>query len=185
MIEIADLRARLSVPVEDQARLTALRDSVVALWERSTGRLWQRQTLVELHRCPTLRNRAVFLQCFPVETVALVEQALAGNEWVALDADDWYFDGRRTVEKNNGYWYRLVRVTYTGGFVATPATGQHGTPSDIREALLLQAVFTYRRNDPDKIALRSEGLQDAQTAYVSADFHPAFKAAIAQHRRKV
>lgn len=187
MIELADLRSRLDVPVADQARLSALRDAVVAQWEAATARPWQRAVdVVELHRCPTLRVRSVYLQRLPVESVSKVEEVLSGNEWNELDAEAWWFDGRRVVEKINSFWHRLVRVTYTGGVVATPADEtQFATPADIREALLVQAVFLSKRNDSTRIALRSEGLEKAQTSFITSESHPLFAAAVRQHRRRV
>lgn len=186
MIALSDLRARLELPASDDVTLVAMRDSLIALWEQETGRPWVREVdHVEILRSGPTR-RALFLQLHPVESITKVEQILGGpDDWEELDAEAYWFDGRRRLEKNSGYWRRLVRVTYTGGVTESASAGQFKTPADVTEALLAQAVFSHRRNAPDKIALRSEGLKDSQTSYLSADLHPLFKTAVRAHRRKV
>lgn len=184
MITLSDLRARIKT--QDEDRLEELRSAVLALWDAKTGRKWQREEgIVELHRCTTMTRRFLVLERRPVEVVTKVEQTLAASEWTELDVDDWFFDGVGTVEKVNGYWYRLARVTYTAGFTAEPAdASQNLTPADIKDALLTQALFLHERNNPEAVALRSNGLENSQTDYLAPDLHPHFKQAALIHRRK-
>ena len=187
LITDAQLRDALDLPASRDQEVSDMRDAVVALWEGATRRLWERRVgYVETFR-PRYNARTLILSLGPVESVATVETADAdGSTFTAL-ASTYYAAGGRSIRLLDGsgfsFWPGQVRVTYTGGFTAEPASGQAETPADIRRVLETQARFMLKRTSDAMIATRSQNFEGGAGVFEQADWHPIFAAVAKRHRR--
>ena len=189
MISLSDLRARLGMPAGDGGDLAAIRADVVAEFERETKRLWERRAnYVETFRLRPSTRTFVLLELWPVETLTKVEESQDGGTWTELVAatPEYVLARDNRLERVGCYFAPWVRVTYTGGYVAAPTGQQKQTPSDIREALLVQANFKHIRNRPGALlATQSQNFEAGAGELLKGDCHPTFTACVAQRKRKV
>ncbi len=195
MIKTTTLRSELGV-IKGRANedtLPRLRNAVIALWESRTNRLWSARTgrTMEFRVTHPLTERALFLDLYPVSAVTSVEQRFApqirqgswtsgasDDDWETVDADNYFLrEDTGQLERFNGHWDGLVRVTWDGGYADDEA------PADIIESLILQAQFMVARWDPSKIAITSQGFEGGSTSFITGDVHPMFKKLSRHYRR--
>lgn len=190
MITISKLRDRLKLPMEQDGTLKDILDALVARWEQETERLWARRaSYVQRFRIDeSKRISDLFLELWPIETITKVEEkTVAASTWTELSAEQYSLldPNRNRLERIGSYWAPMVRVTYTGGYVAEPTGQQVKTPADISEALLIQGEFALIRNGPSMLAKSSENFEGGAGVFLKPDLHPTFAALAAAKRRKV
>lgn len=188
MISLSDLRARLKLVSVEDGDLAGIRAAVVGQFEQETKRLWDRRANhIQVLRSPASTRRTLFLELWPVEAIAKVEESADGGTWTEISASspDYVLARDNRLERVGCYFAPWVRVTYTGGYVHAPTGQQVKTPDAIREALLVQAGFTHARNRGAHISLQSQNFEGGAGVYLKGDFHPTFAACVAQRRRKV
>jgi len=192
MISIAKLRGRLQIPSDQDGEARDILDGLVQLWETKTKRLWTRRVnWVEQFRIDeTKRISTLFLQLWPIETIASVEEkGILDTDWTLLDTTQWVNMRANRIERIGAIWQPMVRITYTGGYVSDPdpnaTPAQNKTPFDIQEALILQAQFIRTRTTPDRIAIKSTRARTSGSEYENQDYHPTFAAMVLEKMRKV
>lgn len=182
MITISQMRSRMNLPPSKDGELETIRAEVIAAWETATGRLWERRVdHVEVIRPRHQAIDTILLELRPVEAVSKVEVRYDGDDWE--ETTDYQVDEHRLIH-TAGYWPDQVRVTYTGGYVATPGTGQATTPADVAMALHLQAHFVQIRMAPERIATKSQNFEGGQGVFEEATHHPYF-AQLARAKRRL
>ncbi len=188
MIALSKLREDLGLPMEQDDKLQAILDGMVASWEDRTKRLWKRRAgYVEYFRF-TKRLYTLFLGLWPVETITKVEvKALAETTWTELTADEFVLVDplRNRVERIGCPWSEQVRITYSGGYTEAPISGQYGTPQDVQDVLILQERFVRQRTTASNLITSSQNFQGGAGVYLRSDFHPLYQAAIEEKKRKV
>lgn len=188
MIPISKLRERLKLPADQDSQYADIKASVVSLWEEETKRLWDRRVgYVEVLRVPPCTRKVLFLGLWPIEVVTKVEERTVDTaDWTEIPSTDWLQTRENRLERLGAFWLPVVRVTYTGGYVAAdPTVGQTKTPADVAEALLVQADFQLRRNRGQHMELRSQNFEGGAGVYETGTLHPFFKRLAAQKVRKV
>lgn len=194
MIAIAKLRKALGLPMEDDGDLQDILDGVVGVWEEETKRLWSRRTgWIQTFRLDeTKRLSSIFLELWPIETITKVEEkSVDAVDWTTLTTTQYIqLESRgNRIERIGAYWAPMVRVTYTGGYVAEPAVGatppQNKTPLDVQEALITQAKFIRARTTADKLINSSQNFEGGAGVHLRPDLHPYFQRLSEQKRRKV
>ena len=170
MITMEELRRALDWPADKDQELADLRESLIGLWDETTGLLWNSRTdHVQQIRVFGAREHSVLLELIPVSSIALVEERFDGDPtWTELDSDYYELQGRRTLVRTDGSRFLAnVRVTYDGGADSVEAV--------IRRALITQAKFEASRVQGADLTLVSKG--DGKGGWkklLSPDLHPSF-----------
>lgn len=194
MISISKLREKLGISTAEDGDLRDILDGMVGLWEEETKRLWSRRAgYVENIRIDTSKRMyTLFLKLWPIETITKVEErALTSTTWTELTADQYLLvdPTRNRLERIGCSWPAMVRVTYTGGYVADPAAGadpaQNKTPLEIQDAMILQEKFKRERNVPGRIMTQSQNFEGGAGVFLRPDLHPLYAELVSHKKRKV
>lgn len=180
MISESELRAEMNLPEGEDFTLASIRSEVVSLFERETGRPWDRRVgHVEIFDPVYVPGRDLLLELWPVETIASVK-TLGRDEstWTTRAASTYMKIGTRTLRSLSGDWPRetAIEVTYTGGVTdAAP---------DIKRALIVQAQFMRQRTASEKLITQSQNFEGGAGVFLKPDLHPLFERAVKQHARR-
>lgn len=198
MITLEDIRAEQAFSPSQEPRVARIIKGTIALWERQSGRLWNRRTsydqLWTLRTPNQRRSSQLFTKLKPIEALTLIEWDLNQDEAQAAmlnpDGDDYQLiaDQGKVIRSDSAPWRYFVKATYDGGYIdghqASPPIGAAVVPDDVLEALIIQVVFSLRRHDGDKVVMAEQAFEAGTARYLSADVHPVFlKAAKARRRR--
>jgi len=172
VLPISALRDRLRLPPDQDASLVSIRDQVIGLFESKTGARWKFEedhveTLYPDHDRLTLLR----VELRPIVELTKVEEMdlFPGATFEEQDLAGVLVIGDRQLRKLSGFWRRVVRLTYDGGW--TDAT----CPAEVREALLLQAAFQQERHSDQKLAVSSTNFEGGSGVYLDAEMHPVFR----------
>ncbi len=170
---------------ESDDQLQFLRDTVVALWESATRRLWDRRTdhvqEINLDERYLQRKRFIYPELYPVETIAVRE--FDDDEDVSLEPDlvagtDYVLRATKGEIKRltrpvfgvtlnrDANWKENVRLTITGGF----GEGGAAVPADVTKALMVQLTFMQQRLTADLVHLSSQSIAAPGAANPAAQF---------------
>lgn len=131
---------------------------------------------------------------YPIVSVTSIKQSIDydfANETAMTEDDDFHSnDEEGTLYKIGGKFIRgdeVIQVVYKGGYVGpngTAAAGETELPDDIREAAILQAVFTLqRRNDVGLTSVSSDGFNISK--FSAMDLLPVVKKTLNKYKRRV
>lgn len=180
MISYPRFRKELGIDADQEEGIVGLREEVLDLWDRVTGRPWRyaASRVDEFFNDDDCGVRTIWLHLWPVVSIASVEVKTgeSDTDWTALTTLDWRLNGNREVRRISRYWELLVRVTYAAGYQDDQA------PEDVLRALVVQARF-LRARVGDKLTVRSENFEGGGGVFEEADLHPYFKATAARYRR--
>lgn len=186
MITLAELSARMKATSLNEAALEQARLAAIALFETKTDRLWNRRTghVFRDEVNSVAKNsdgKALWVPLYPIESIAGTEFYFddeAGAE--AIDPADIVVDlAAGQIRRASGRWRDVVTWIITGGYTDTNA------PADVREALMVQAMFMYARNKPESVAVSALVTpQVGTTSFLKADMHPLFVDAVNTHFRR-
>lgn len=183
MITLSELRERYSPTADEEKFLPKIKDAIVTLWEQQTGLLWSRRVDYVDRLTPAAdRTRAIWTSIGPIESISKVEEKSSYTKtWTELSIDDYEIAGPRRINKINSYWLEHVRITLTGGYTESPASGadpaQFATPAFIKDAIITQAIFLRTRNAIERIHISSQNFEGGQGVFLPGDIHPLFKLA--------
>ena len=179
MITTDQMRRELALPAERESEYSDLKDGVIALWEAETRLLWNARTdhVQEVRVRPQGRTM-LLLELVNVSSVTSVEGKYdTDDDWTDVDEEDYEVEGdRRLVNKDGGWTYDRVRVTYTGGYSAAPA--------DVQRALLVQLKFENQRLGVEKVGLKGQSFQGGTGTFETGTLAPFFEAAAKRRGRK-
>lgn len=189
MISITRLRAALKFPADRDSELELLRDAVISIFEARTHRNWMRRTgYIETRRTLGDTYSLYLGELRPVESVKTVEERLKNDgTWVTLDPASYLLELGliARIEKIGAPFATNVRVTFDGGYTHdTTILTAYITPSDIANALEIQARFIVNRMNDEKIATRSQSFDGVVAALEEADLHPLFNSTVAKYARR-
>lgn len=180
MLSASEVRAALGSNVNLEPQLESIRQGVIALWERRTGRKWklasgQTQTFSALGA----GVQSLWISNGPVSAVTKVEQ-LNDGAWEELSSDSYVLVDTTRIDRTDGLLFEnVVRVTFTGGYDETTC------PYDIKTAMLTQIKFMLARMSGDKVILRTEAFEGGASSFETADLHPYFRAQAQHYTRRV
>lgn len=178
MISVAQMQAFLEYGPDKVPMLTALRDEVIALFEKLSNGLWNARADHVQDELAECQSRVFWLRLLPVTAITSVEtKAIGEATWNLEDPTAYELVRGRELRIASGYWPELVRVTYDGGYDDTTC------PADIRRAILLQMQFTETRNKAGRGIMTQEAVESGSTTYAPADLHETFRLAVRAHRR--
>lgn len=193
MISLSALRRALGLTTEDDALdLESIKSSIVEAWEELTKRKWDRRVdYVETFRQASDRVATLWPSLLPIESISKVEVRTyeTSTDWETLDASEYEIVGE--AEKVQGIrrvtrpWPVFARVTFTGGYTATPSVGQFKTPFLVAEAMLIQARFIRQRTSGENLIVTQRAVGKASSTLEEATFHPYFAKVACDKRRKV
>jgi len=187
MITVAELRAALDTPPEEEGKLLSLRDFLVADFESRTKKIWNSVTgssRLIIRRQVLESSLPIILYAMNVSNLVLTSWSKSETEADAeiLDATDFYSYQKNQaafiIERVSGSWEWFTKATFDAGYTSVPNR-------DIKEALFLQARFWIQRHTDDKIIVSSQGVEGGSATYfMKADMHPVYQAAIKRYIRK-
>jgi hypothetical protein len=180
MISIQRLRQEVA-DTEQETMLAEIRQSVIELWERETGRAWLlREDYQQTFRLEHDMHSTLFLELLPVTEVTLVESRRStSTTWEEIDAATYDLAPAGMLLRVGTYWPTFVRVTYDGGY------DDDSCPAAIRGALAVQARFMLRRMQDLSLTVRSQNFEGGAGVYFEPHLHPHFLSMAKAHARKV
>lgn len=173
MISLSDLRQQLNLPPEEDDEVVRMKALVIAQFEGATGLAWDVYTArVEEYEPQHERMKNLRLRTRN-STVTLVEKEDHDGSFTSYDASDWRMR-RDSLFLVNTCWPDFVRVTADGGYSSAP--------SDIQQALFVQARFLKERLQEGNIAVQSQNFEGGAGVFMKAHFHPHFEATVKRYR---
>ena len=178
MISATELRQYVDLSVDAEVDMDAEIAASISQFEDLSGRKWNRRVGHTQVFAPPEFSRILLLELFPIETLTKVEErdASSGSVWETLDVTAYEIILRNQLERLDDNWRQRVRVTYTGGYVAKPASGssQQETPAHWKKVLALQIKFSRERNTGDKITAQGAQFQGGSVTFEKNNYHPLF-----------
>lgn len=182
MISAQKLRSLVSVTVESDALVTAVRDAVVQDFITCTRRLWIADTITTVIQPADKYYKYVFLPIYPITELGISERAVAEDDWTPLEVDVDYEADLATGLLTNlrSTWAKYIQVVVKGGYA------DDACPADILYALALEIRRTLARDSEDAIAMTSE--RDANgnvTARLDPNLkHPMYRRCIEKYKKR-
>lgn len=180
MLSISEVRSALGSNTNLEEQLESIRQGVIALWERRTGRKWQLATgQTQIFTALGTGVQSLWIPNGPVTAVTKVEQ-LSSSTWTEITSGSYVLVDTTRIDRTDGLLFEnVVKVTFTGGYDSTTC------PYDIKTALLTQIKFMLARMSGDKVILRTEAFEGGASTYETADLHPYFKTQAQHYSRRV
>lgn len=162
-------------PNDDKIDVQAKINAVVDMWESMTGRLWKYRAAYTETFYPDSFTGVLFPRLGPiVGNFTIKEWSQGALEADGIDVPTTEFrrnDGETpsiTLTRCTRTWSDNVKLTYDGGY--TPVTA----PALIKEAMLIQIKFSFKRFQADNMHMLSEGFEKGSTTFIKESYHPMF-----------